>query len=130
MLEVLLSAVRACLPPLLCAKPVGEAGGTEVLATADGEVSIAKDLCADGAGVLAGNSAHKLVVISTIDWLVTGRKRHAIIIYCYKLSPSHFLPHLYVYVPSPLMIVTYGRSLLLQSIKTRSNKLHLMSQSP
>ena len=46
-LEVLLLAVRACLPPLLCAKPVDEAGGTEVLATAASEVSITKYLGAD-----------------------------------------------------------------------------------
>ena len=66
MLEVLLSAVRACLPPLLCAKPVGEAGGTEVLATAGSEVSITKDLGTDGADVLAGNGVHKDIVIATI----------------------------------------------------------------
>ena len=66
MLAVLLSAVRACLPPLLCAKPVGEAGGTEVLATAGSEVSIAKDLCADGADVLVKNGVHKLIFITTI----------------------------------------------------------------
>ena len=47
MLKVLLSAVRACLPPLLCAKPVGEAGGTEVLTTAASEVSITENLSAD-----------------------------------------------------------------------------------
>ena len=75
MLEVLLSAVRACLPPLLCAKPVGEAGGTEVLATADSEVSITKNLGADGADVITGSRAHKLVVISTIGWLVAGRRK-------------------------------------------------------
>ena len=70
MLAVLLLAVRACLPPLLCAKPVGEAGGTEVLATADSEVSITKDLGTYGADVVTGSGAHKLVVISTIGWLV------------------------------------------------------------
>ena len=52
--------------PLLCAKPVGEAGGTEVLATAASEVSITKDLGTDGADVLAGNSVHKVIVIATI----------------------------------------------------------------
>ena len=66
MLEVLLSAVRACLPPLLCAKPVDEAGGTEVLATAGSEVSITKDLGTDGADELAGNGVHKVIVIATI----------------------------------------------------------------
>ena len=75
MLEVFLSAVRACLPHLLCAKPVGEAGGTEVLATADSEVSITKDFGTDKADVLVRNSVHKFVVISTIGWLVTGRRR-------------------------------------------------------
>ena len=73
MLEVLLSAVRACLPPLLCAKPVGEAGGTEILATADSEVCIAKDLGADGADVILRNCAHKFIVITTVG-LFTGRE--------------------------------------------------------
>ena len=75
-LKVSLSAVRACLPPLLCAKPVGEAGGTEVLATTVCEVSITKDvdLCADGADILAGNGTHKFIVISTIGYLVTVKK--------------------------------------------------------
>ena len=80
MLEVLLSAVWACLPPLLCAKPVGEAGGTEVLATAGSEVSITKDLGTDRAGVLAGNAVYKLMVISTIGWLVTGRRKNNVML--------------------------------------------------
>ena len=65
-LEVFLSAVRACLPPLQRTKPVGEAGGTEVLTTACSEVSLTKDLTTDGADVLTGNSIHKLIIISTI----------------------------------------------------------------
>ena len=75
MLEVLLSAVRACLSPLLCIKPVGEARGTEVLATAVSKVSITKDIGTDGADVLVGKSIHKLVIIVTMSWLVTGRKK-------------------------------------------------------
>ena len=65
-LKVLLLAVRACLPPLLSAKPVGEAGGTEVLATAGSEVSITKDLGTDGAGILVGNGVYKDIVIANI----------------------------------------------------------------
>ena len=75
MLEVLLSAVRACPPPQLCIKPVREAGGTEVLATADSEVSITKDLGTDGADVLVRNEVHKLILISTI---VTDMKKNSI----------------------------------------------------
>ena len=75
MLEVLLSAVRARLPPLLCAKPVGEAGGTEVLATAYSEVSITKNLGTDRADVIIRSCVHKLVVISAIGWLVTGGRK-------------------------------------------------------
>ena len=74
-LEVSLSAVRACLPPLLCAKPVGEAAGTEVLATTVSKVSITKDFCADGADILAGNGTHKFIVISTIGYMVTVKKK-------------------------------------------------------
>ena len=65
-LEFLPSAVRACLPSLRCAKPVCEAGGTEVLATAGSKVSITKDLGTDGADVLAGNTVHKVIFIATM----------------------------------------------------------------
>ena len=61
-MKVLLSAVRTGLPPLLCAKPVGEAGGTEVLATAASEVSITKDLGADGADVITGSGVHQFIL--------------------------------------------------------------------
>ena len=72
MLKVCFSAVWACLPPLLCAKPVGEAGGTEVLATADSEVSIAKDLGTYWAQVPARQTVHKIIIIAT-SWLVPAR---------------------------------------------------------
>lgn len=64
--KVLLSAVRAFFLPLLCPKPVFEAGGTEILAIAGSEVSIPKDLGTDGADILAGNGVHKFVLISAI----------------------------------------------------------------
>ena len=51
----------------------GEAGGTEVLATAASEVSITKHICTDEANAMAGDGVHKVIVISTTDWLVTGR---------------------------------------------------------
>ena len=54
--------------------PTGEAGETTVLATAVGEVSIIKNIFAEGTYVLVGNGTHKLIVISIIGWLVTGRK--------------------------------------------------------
>ena len=72
--KVFLSAVRTCLPPLLCAKPVGKAGGTKVLATAFSEVSITKDLGTDRADIITGSGAHKFIVIATTGWLVTGRR--------------------------------------------------------
>ena len=94
MLKVFLSAVRARLLLLLCAKPVGEAGGTEVLATADSKMSIAKDFGTDGAVVLAGNGVFKLIVIATIHWLVTGRRKRytirlsSLFIHCGEFEPS------------------------------------------
>ena len=60
--------------------PTGEAGETTVLATAAGEVSIIKNIFAEGTYVLVGNGTHKLIVISIIGWLVTGRKLKNIII--------------------------------------------------
>ena len=69
-----MSAVRACLSPMLRAKPMGEAGGTKVLAAAFSKVSITKDLGTDGADIITGSGAYKFVVKSTISWLATGRK--------------------------------------------------------
>jgi len=46
-----------------------------VLATAGSEVSITKDLCADGADILAGNGTHKFIVISTTGYMVTVKKK-------------------------------------------------------
>ena len=45
MIEVLFTAVWACC--LLLLEPVLEAGLTEVLSTADGEVRVTENLCAD-----------------------------------------------------------------------------------
>ena len=46
-----------------------------MLATADSEVSITKDLGTDGADVLVRNEVHKLILISTI---VTDMKKNSI----------------------------------------------------
>ena len=45
-----------------------------MLAAANSEVSIAKDPCTDGADILVGNGVYKFVVISTVDWLATGKE--------------------------------------------------------
>ena len=103
--KVLLSAVRACLTHMLCAKPVGEAGGTEVLATAASEVRIVKDFGTDGADVLAGNDSHKLIIIITIGWLATVRKGHATfnqhLFYAKKYDLPSFLSPSLSLLPSP-----------------------------
>ena len=75
-----------------------------MLATADSEVSISKDLGTDGASVLAGNSVYKLKAVSTIAWLVTGRRKDNFMLLkvvpiqsgdsCPFSSLSHFPCHL------------------------------------
>jgi len=46
-----------------------------VLATAVSEVSITKDLCADGADVLVENGVHKLIFITAILLVPENGKR-------------------------------------------------------
>ena len=62
--EVLFAAVRACC--LLLLEPVLEAGLTEVLSTADGELRVTESLCADTAIEPVRNWLGKCEVISTI----------------------------------------------------------------
>ena len=80
-----------------------------MLATAASEVRIMKNFGTDGADVLAGNDAHKLIIIITIGWLATVRKGHATfnqhLFYAKKYDlPSFLSPSLSLPPPPPLSL--------------------------
>ena len=68
MIEVLFAAVWACC--LLLLEPVLEAGLTEVLSTANGEVRVTENLCADTAMQFFRDWLGECEVVSTILSLV------------------------------------------------------------